>query len=51
MMLDHLGERDAAQRVRDAVVATIRDDGIRTGDLGGKATTMEFATHVAGRVG
>ena len=50
MMLEHLGETDAGRRVREAVVATIRDDGIRTGDLGGKATTMEFAKAVARRV-
>lgn len=50
MMLEHLGEMDAGRRVREAVIGTIRDDGVRTGDLGGKATTMEFATAVAGRV-
>jgi isocitrate dehydrogenase (NAD+) len=50
MMLEHLGELDAGRRLRDAVVATIRDDGIRTGDLGGKASTMEFARAVAKRV-
>jgi len=51
MMLEHLGEMDAGRRVREAVIGTIRDDGIRTGDLGGKAGTMEFAKAVAGRVG
>jgi isocitrate dehydrogenase (NAD+) len=50
MMLEHLGELDAGTRVRDAVAGTIRDDGIRTGDLGGKATTMEFAKAVAERL-
>ena len=50
MMLEHLGEMDAGRRVREAVVMTIRDDGVRTGDLGGKATTMEFAKAVARRV-
>lgn len=47
MMLDHLGEGEAAVRVRDAVVTAIRDDGVRTRDLGGNATTSEFAAHVA----
>jgi isocitrate dehydrogenase (NAD+) len=51
MMLEHLGEMDAGRRVREAVIGTIRDDGVRTGDLGGKATTMEFAKAVAGRMG
>jgi isocitrate dehydrogenase (NAD+) len=50
MMLEHLGEMDAGTRVREAVVATIRDDGVRTPDLGGRATTMEFASAVAERV-
>ncbi len=50
MMLEHLGEMDAGRRMRDAIVATIRDDGIRTGDLGGKASTMEFAKATARRL-
>ncbi|HEY2804269.1 MAG TPA: isocitrate/isopropylmalate dehydrogenase family protein [Gemmatimonadales bacterium] len=50
MMLEHLGEMDAGRRVREAVVDTIRIDEIRTGDLGGKASTMEFAQAVAKRV-
>ena len=50
MMLEHLGEMDAGRRVREAVVQTIRDDGVRTGDLGGTATTMAFAKAVARRV-
>jgi isocitrate dehydrogenase (NAD+) len=47
MMLDHLGERAAAARVEDAVVRAIRDDDVKTHDLGGTATTSEFAEHVA----
>ncbi len=50
-LLDHLGEADAAGRVRDALTATLRDDGIRTPDLKGDATTMEFADAVVRRVG
>jgi isocitrate dehydrogenase (NAD+) len=50
MMLEHLGEMDAGRRMRDAIVATIRDDGIRTGDLGGKASTLEFAKATARRL-
>jgi isocitrate dehydrogenase (NAD+) len=50
MMLEHLGEMDAGRRMREAIVTTIRDDGIRTTDLGGKASTMEFARAVAKRV-
>ena len=38
MMLDHMGELDRAQRVRDAVRDTIVQDNIRTRDLGGTAS-------------
>ena len=50
MMLNHLGETDAGARVRDAVVRTIRDDGVRTRDLGGSASTREFGDAVAARL-
>jgi isocitrate dehydrogenase (NAD+) len=51
MMLEHLGEMNASRRLTNAVVRTIRDDGVKTGDLGGSASTMEFAEAVARRVG
>ena len=51
MMLDHIGHPDKGDRVREAVRKTIVDDGIRTGDLGGKASTREFGDAVARRVG
>ena len=50
MMLDHLGEQAAADRVRRALVATIVADGVRTRDLGGSASTQEFGRAVAARV-
>lgn len=50
MMLDHVGESSRAQRIRDAVERTIREDGIRTKDLGGHATTAAFADAVARRL-
>ena len=49
MMLDHIGELDRAQRLRDAIITTIIRDGIRTRDLGGTASTMEFGSAVAKR--
>jgi isocitrate dehydrogenase (NAD+) len=49
MMLDHLGELDRAERIRNAIVTTIVRDGIRTRDLGGTATTQEFGSAVAQR--
>jgi len=50
LMLDHLAEHAAAARIRAAIRATIVEDGIRTRDLGGTATTREFGDAVARRV-
>jgi isocitrate dehydrogenase (NAD+) len=49
MMLDHIGELDRAERIRNAIVTTIVRDGIRTRDLGGTASTEEFGRAVAQR--
>jgi len=51
LMLDHLGEPDAAGRVRDAVTAVWREDGVRTRDAGGTATTASFTDAVCRRLG
>jgi isocitrate dehydrogenase (NAD+) len=50
MMLDHLGELDRAQRIRDAIEHVIVRDTVRTRDLGGSATTQQFGDAVARRV-
>jgi isocitrate dehydrogenase (NAD+) len=42
MMLDHIGERDAAQRIRTALDQVLMDGAVRTRDLGGSASTTEF---------
>jgi isocitrate dehydrogenase (NAD+) len=49
MMLDHIGELERAERIREAIVTTIVGEGIRTRDLGGTATTEEFGSAVAKR--
>jgi len=49
MMLDHVGEREAATRLRNAIEQTIAVDNIRTRDLGGSASTINFAQAVASR--
>jgi isocitrate dehydrogenase (NAD+) len=46
MMLEHLGERDASTRIRGALDRVLTDGTIRTRDLGGTATTTEFADAV-----
>ncbi|MCS7057924.1 MAG: isocitrate/isopropylmalate dehydrogenase family protein [Meiothermus sp.] len=46
MMLEYLGESAAAQRI-EAAVDRVLAEGPRTPDLGGSATTLEFAQAVA----
>jgi isocitrate dehydrogenase (NAD+) len=50
MMLDHLGELAAADRVRNAVYAVLREGKKLTVDLGGTAGTTEIAEAIASRV-
>ena len=46
LMLDHVGDRFRADRIRRALESTIRDGKVLTGDLGGSATTKEFTDAV-----
>jgi tartrate dehydrogenase/decarboxylase/D-malate dehydrogenase len=50
LMLDHLGEPEAAKQVMDAVEAVCRE-GTLTRDVGGSASTSEVGDAVAARVG
>jgi isocitrate dehydrogenase (NAD+) len=50
MMLEHLGELEAAERVRAAVLAVLREGKGLTRDLGGSAGTTEIAEAIARRV-
>lgn len=49
-MLDHLGKPDQANRLRDAIVATLDAKDSLTPDLGGEGNTMSFATAIASRL-
>jgi len=46
MMLDHLGEKDAAARLMAAVERVTADPALHTPDLGGKATTRDVTDAV-----
>ncbi len=46
LMLDHLGEQEAAEAVFRAVQAVAKDPALRTPDLGGRATTREVSDAV-----
>jgi 3-isopropylmalate dehydrogenase len=50
MMLDWLGETDAAQRIEDAVAAVVREGEVKTYDMGGSATTLEMAEAIADKL-
>jgi isocitrate/isopropylmalate dehydrogenase len=46
MLLDHVEQRDAATRLRDAIRAALARPETRTGDLGGKANTAQYTAAV-----
>jgi len=46
MLLEHLGENAAAQRVMAAIEAVTANPALHTGDLGGKARTVEVTKAV-----
>jgi isocitrate dehydrogenase (NAD+) len=46
MMLEHIGEAAAAERIRTALDRTLVDGRVRTRDLGGTASTTEFTDEI-----
>lgn len=50
MMLRHLDELEAANAVEQAIIDAYREGTCLTRDVGGTASTTEFATHIADRV-
>ena len=51
MMLEHVGLKDHRTKLEAAIDRVLNEDNIRTGDLGGKATTKEFTAALIKRVG
>ncbi len=47
MMLDHLGEHEAAQAILKAIETVLAEEKLRTRDLGGRAGTVECGQAVA----
>jgi isocitrate dehydrogenase (NAD+) len=43
LMLEHVGHKDLATRLVDGIRGTLIDDNVRTGDIGGSASTAEFS--------
>jgi isocitrate dehydrogenase (NAD+) len=50
LMLRHLGENEAADRVLKAIFEVLGEGKVRTPDLGGKATTSEYADALVARL-
>ena len=50
MMLEHLGERDAAARVMNAIEQVTAEPALHTRDLGGNATTAQVTEAVCARL-
>jgi tartrate dehydrogenase/decarboxylase/D-malate dehydrogenase len=50
MLLEHLGETDAARTLMAAIEGVTADPGLHTRDLGGSATTAEVTEAVVARI-
>ncbi|MBK8337214.1 MAG: hypothetical protein IPL03_11755 [Sterolibacteriaceae bacterium] len=50
MMLDHVKLKDLGDRLRSAISGTLNADNVRTGDLGGKASTRQFTDAIVSRI-
>jgi len=50
MLLDHVGQSEAAKRLDVGVRAAIGDDSTRTGDVGGSANTEQFTDAVIAKM-
>lgn len=50
MMLDHVERQDLGDRLRNTIEQTLNVDGIRTRDLGGSASTQQYADALVSRI-
>lgn len=46
MMLDHIGEKEVAEKIRQAIYKTLADKSVCTPDIGGKGSTTSFTEAV-----
>jgi isocitrate dehydrogenase (NAD+) len=51
LMLEHVDHAESASRIRKAMLMCLNTDGVRTPDLGGKASTGDFAQGIVRRLG
>jgi len=50
LMLNHIEERSAAEKIEKALLKVFEEGKVRTRDIGGSATTNEFADAVIGKM-
>ena len=50
MMLEHLGERQAARAVEQAIFKVLASSSVRTRDIGGKASTRDMGEAIAAEI-
>lgn len=50
LMLEHVDQRESARRLRTAINETLNLDNVRTGDLQGSASTLQFAEAIVRRL-
>ena len=50
MMMDFLGEKEAARSIEQAVIDNLADGKIRTPDLGGSSTTHDVGNDILARI-
>ena len=50
LMLDHLGEEEAAQNIESAIETVLQEGTVLTGDLGGSASTDEITAEIISKL-
>jgi isocitrate/isopropylmalate dehydrogenase len=50
MMLEHLGEKDAAHAVEQAIFKVLAQSDVRTRDIGGNASTRDMGEVIAAEI-
>lgn len=50
MMLEHLGQHEAAMSIEKAIASVLAQSGPRTPDIGGKASTKDVGAAIAGEI-
>ena len=51
LMLEHVGLKEKRERLEKAIAQVLNDDRVRTGDLGGSASTRDFTQAIVRRLG